>query len=42
MVSSKHSNIIEDQETIRTIYKILCGICTEGISEGTPLPTQTA
>lgn len=28
MVSSKHSNIIEDQDTIRTIYKILCGICT--------------
>mgnify|MGYP001022665711 CR=1 FL=1 len=28
LVSSKNSNIIEDQETIRTIYKILCGICS--------------
>lgn len=34
-VSSKNSNIIEDQETIRTIYKLLCGICQEGITEGT-------
>lgn len=33
-VSSKNSNIIEDQETIRTIYKILCGICQEGLTEG--------
>ena len=33
-VSSKNSNIIEDQETIRTIYKLLCGICQEGITEG--------
>lgn len=40
MVSSKNSNIIEDQETIRTIYKILCGVCTEGITEGTSLPIQ--
>ena len=31
-VSSKNSNIIEDQETIRTIYKILCGICHEGVT----------
>ena len=31
-VSSKNSNIIEDQETIRTIYKILCGICQEGVT----------
>jgi coatomer subunit delta len=42
MVSSKNSNIIEDQETIRTIYKILCGICSEGINEGKRPPTQTA
>jgi hypothetical protein len=35
MVSSRNSNIIEDQETIRTIYKILIGICEEGINEGT-------
>ena len=28
MVSSKNSNIIEDQETIRTIYKIIADICT--------------
>jgi hypothetical protein len=41
-VSSKNSNIIEDQETIRTIYKILCGICGEGITEGTSLLTQKA
>ncbi len=32
MVSSKNSNILEDQETIRTLYKILGDICTDGIS----------
>jgi coatomer subunit delta len=31
-VSSKNSNIIEDQETIRTLYKVLCGICQEGLT----------
>lgn len=41
-VSSKNSNIIEDQETIRTIYKILCGICQEGINEGIRSVTQKA
>lgn len=41
-VSSKNSNIIEDQETIRTIYKILCGICQEGINEGTRPVIQKA
>lgn len=34
MVCSKNSNIIEDMETLRLIYKVLCGICGEGISEG--------
>jgi hypothetical protein len=39
-VSSHNSNIIEDQETIRTLYKLLSGICHEGITEGTPSSTQ--
>lgn len=41
-VSSKNSNIIEDQETIRTLYKVLCGICQEGLNEGRTAPIQRA
>ena len=40
MVCSRHSNIIEDQETIRTLYKIITGICQQGITEGTPTSRQ--
>lgn len=40
LVSTRNSNIIEDQETISMIYKVLTAICTEGINQGTFPNTQ--
>ena len=34
LISTRNSNIIEDQETIRMVYKILMAVCVEGINEG--------
>ena len=34
LVSSKNSNIIEDQETIKLMYRLLGQICNEGITQG--------
>ena len=32
LISTRNSNIIEDQETIRMVYKVLVGVCSEGIN----------
>ena len=34
LVSTRNSNIIEDQETVRMIYKVLTAVCAEGINLG--------
>lgn len=41
LVSSKASNIIEDQETIKLLYKVIMLVCSEGINEGNRKLTQT-
>lgn len=38
LISSKSSNIIEDQQTMKLLYSICSKVCSEGITEGIPAP----
>lgn len=33
LITKKNSNIIEDQETIRLLYKIILDLCQQGVNE---------